>query len=190
MSQVPLRVYKETSLPASLAADSIYFVAAQSNPSLVEVYVTDSAGTLARHVLSESDVAGMIASAMTGGNQLFIVANIAARDALLPLAVAKWVYVVDATADNTVTTGGATYLYNPATESWVKASESESMDLVLQWSNVQGRPTSTPAAIDAAVSASHTHANAAALAKVGEDAGGNLTYGGALPVARWENAAW
>lgn len=189
MSTIVLQQFKVTSLPGTLVANAIYYVSVASNPALVEVYVTNSTGTAARHVLSESDVASMIAAATTGGNQLTIVSDIAARDALLPLTSAKWVYVIDATGDTTVTAGGATYLYNPGTTNWVKASEAESLDLVLSWANLTGKPTSTPAAIDAAVTASHTHANATQLAKVGE-AGGNFTYDNALPVSRWEAAAW
>jgi hypothetical protein len=121
---------------------------------------------------------------------LTIVADITARDALLPLTSAKWVYVINATGDTTVTAGGATYLYNPGTTSWVKASESESMDIVLQWSSITGRPTSAVADIDDAVARRHTHANSAQLAKIGEDAGGSMTYNGAAVGANWANAAW
>jgi hypothetical protein len=185
-----LNFYKVTALPGTLEANAVYAVSVASNASLVELYVVNSAGTAARHVLNESDVAAMIASAMTGGNQLTIVNDIAARDALLPISVAKWVYVIDATGDNTVTAGGATYLYNPTTESWVKASESESMDVVMSWANLTGKPTSSPAAIDAAVSASHSHANLVQLAKIGEDVDGSMTYNGDPVGANWANAAW
>lgn len=190
MSTTTFQQFKVSALPGVLVANAIYYVAVAGNPDLVEVFVVNSTGTAARHVLNESDVSAMIAAAMSGGNQLTIVNDIAARDALLPLATAKWVYVIDATGDATVTTGGATYLYNPNTESWVKAAESESMDLVMSWANLTGKPTSTPAAIDATVAASHTHTNKAQIDKIGEDGGGNLLYNGALPVGRWETAAW
>jgi hypothetical protein len=189
MSTTVLQQFKVTALPGTLVANSIYYVTVSGKPDLVEIYVVNSAGTAARHVLNEADVAVMISSAMNGGNQLTIVNDIAARNALLPLTVAKWVYVVNATGDATVAAGGATYLYNPTTLAWVKAGESESMDLVLSWANLTGKPTSSVAAIDAAVAASHTHANKATLDLV-TASGGNLLYNGALPVSRWESAAW
>jgi hypothetical protein len=185
-----LNFYKVTALPGTLEANAVYAVSVAGNASLVELFVVNSAGTAARHVLNESDVAAMIAAATTGGNQLTIVNNIAARDALLPLSAAKWVYVIDATGDATVTAGGATYLYNPGTTSWVKASESESMDLVLSWANLTGKPASAVADIDDAVTKRHTHANAAELAKIGEDGGGSMTYNGTPVGANWANAAW
>jgi hypothetical protein len=88
-----------------------------------------------------------------------------------------------------VVAGGATYLYNPGTTTWIKSSEAESLDIVLNWATLQGKPTSSVAAIDAAVAASHTHANKAVLDLV-TDSGGKLLYNGALPVGRWESAAW
>jgi hypothetical protein len=132
----------------------------------------------------------MISSAMSGGNQLTIVADISARNALLPLTSAKWVYVINATGDTTVTAGGATYLYNPGTTSWVKASESESMDVILQWSSITGRPSSAVADIDDAVTKRHAHANLVQLDKIGEDGGGSMTYNGSAVGANWANAAW
>lgn len=72
-----------------------------------------------------------------------IVANIAARNALTGLFAGLNVYVTDATGDSTVSSGGAYYLYNGS--SWIKTAESESLDLVLSWANIQGKPTSLPA---------------------------------------------
>jgi hypothetical protein len=185
-----LNFYKETALPGVLVANAIYAIPVSGNPSLVELFITNAAGTAARHVLNEADVAAMIAASAAGGGQLTIVNDIAARDALLPLTAAKWVYVIDATGDATVTAGGATYLYNPNTTSWVKASESESMDLVMSWVNLTGKPTSSVADIDDAVTKRHTHANALQLEKIGEDVGGSMTYDGAPVGANWANAAW
>lgn len=71
------------------------------------------------------------------------VADIAARNAMTGLFAGLSVYVTDATADTTVASGGAFYLYNGT--AWIKTAESESMDLVLQWANIQGRPESMPA---------------------------------------------
>ena len=98
--------------------------------------------------------------------------------------------VIDATDDTSVQSGAATYVFNPTDSIWTKISEHESMDVVLQWANIQGRPTSTAAEIDDAVSKRHSHANMVTLDKVGEDAGGLLQFNGdyvdpALRVAEW-----
>lgn len=189
MSTVALQQFKVASLPGTLVANAIYYVSVAGNSNLLEVYVTNNTGAAARHVMSEADVAGMISSAMSGGGSLTIVDNIAARNALLPLTSAKWVYVVNATGDTNVASGGATYLYNPSTSAWVKTGEAESLDLVLSWARLTDKPSSTTAQIDAAVAASHSHTNAIELAKVGE-LGGKFAYNGELPVSRWEAAAW
>jgi hypothetical protein len=188
MSTTVLSQFKVSVLPGTLVTNAIYYVSVAGNPNLVEIYVVDNAGVAARHVINSTDVQAMIASAMSAANQLTIVTNIAARNALAP-TVATWVYVIDATADTTVTTGGATYLFNPSGSVWIKSSEAESLDVVLNWSSLQGKPTSTVAAIDAAVAASHTHTNSATLNALGVSSG-NLTYNGTLPVSRWETAGW
>lgn len=72
-----------------------------------------------------------------------IAANIAARNAMTGLFAGLNVYVTDATADPTVSSGGAYYLYDGT--NWIKTGESESLDLVLQWANIQGRPSTLPA---------------------------------------------
>jgi hypothetical protein len=119
-----------------------------------------------------------------------IVADIAARNALV-LTKNTQVLVLDATGDSTVTSGAATYLYRVSTTSWIKISEAESLDLVLQWANIQGKPTSSPSAIDTAVSNSHTHTNKTQLDKIGENPDGHFTYNSALPKIGWEGTiAW
>ena len=85
--------------------------------------------------------------------EIRIAANIAARNAMTGLFAGLSVYVTDATADSTVSSGGAWYLYNGT--SWIKTAESESMDMVLQWANVQGKPSTFPPA-------AHTHSEYAA----------------------------
>lgn len=69
------------------------------------------------------------ASGGSGGSGLSgttVVANIAARDALVATS-GEFAYVIDASADATVGTGGATYVYDGAT--WIKVAEAESLDL-------------------------------------------------------------
>lgn len=190
MSTVQFQVFKETVLPGVLVPHSIYFVAPAISPAHVEIYVTNAAGTVARRVIDAADVQSMINTTIAGANELIIVTNIAAREALLPLTVSKFVYAIDATDDVTVDSGGATYLYNATTTSWIKVSESESMDVVLNWANIIGKPTSSAAAIDDAVAKVHTHANKTQLDKIGEDGSGNMTYNSSLPHIGWDSTSW
>lgn len=131
----------------------------------------------------------MIDSSISSANSLQIVATIAARNALAPTQ-ATYVYVTDATGDATVTSGGATYLFNPSGSTWLKVSESESMDVALTWSALTGKPSSSVASIDAAVSNSHTHPNKTQLELIGQNGAGELTYNGTQVKTEWSSTAW
>jgi len=186
-----LKVFRETALPGTLVPYAIYLIAPASDPTLVEIVVTNADATANRHVINKTDIQGMIDASMAGAgaSDLAIVADIAARNALAPSGN-LYVYVQDATGDATVASGGATYLYNHATTTWIKVSEAESMDVVLQWTNIQGGPASTPANIDDAVTKRHAHSNKTQLDKIDEDGSGNLTYNGNLPVTGWASTGW
>ena len=75
---------------------------------------------------------------------LQIVNTIAERNALTPTGNLP-VYVKNATGDPTVLTGGAFYLYELSTTTWIKLSEMESMEIIQSWENVTGKPTVFPA---------------------------------------------
>lgn len=90
--------------------------------------------------------------------EIRIVANIAARDAMTGLFAGLSVFVTDASADSTVTSGGAYYMYDGT--GWIKTAEAESMDIVLQWANIQGKPATYPPE-------SHTHAAQAITGHMG-----------------------
>jgi hypothetical protein len=184
------RIFKETALPGSLQPHSMYLIAPAGNPDLLEIFVTNAAGTAPhRHVLNRTEVQAMIDSSIGAANELAIVADIAARDALTPTR-ATYVFVTDATADPLVNSGGATYLWNPATSAWLFVSDAESMNVVLNWSDIVGRPASTPAQIDAAVANSHTHANKTQLDLIGQNAAGEMTYNGAQVKTEWSSVGW
>lgn len=182
-----LQIFRETALPGTLVNDAIYFIANPATPNYVETYVVNGAGNVKRSPTT-SDIAAQISSAITAAGGTVVVANIVARDALANTQGLQ-AYVIDATGDITVSSGAAMYIFDISL-GWVKTAEFESMDLVLSWSAVTGKPTSTPAAIDAAVGNSHTHANKTQLDLIGQDAGGNLTYNGNLPVVAWSSTGW
>lgn len=99
--------------------------------------------------------------------------TIADRDALTGMIPGDRVYVTDAT----VLKGGATYIWMPELR-WRKLSEEESMDVVLSWDRLEGKPASAAAEIDLAVAQRHAHANKAELDRLSDDGAGNLLYGG------------
>lgn len=92
------------------------------------------------------------------GTDVRAVETVADRDALKPhLSDREMVIVRDASADPSVDSGGAIYIYNSATDDFTKLSEAESTDIIHSWSLIQGKPTATPAQIDFAAGAAHNH---------------------------------
>jgi Zn-dependent alcohol dehydrogenase len=183
------RVFKETALPGSLLAHSIYLVAPAARPDYVEIYVTGAVSTTVKRVIDQTQVQALIDAAVAGLGGLTVVATIADRNALSPTTNIM-VLVIDASADVTVTAGAATYVWRQSTSVWIKISEAESLDLVLSWASITGGPTSTPAQIDSAVSNSHTHTNKTELDKIGENGAGDLIYNGNSLVVAWNSLGW
>lgn len=189
MSQ--LKFYAVASLPAPLEADAFYFI---QNGDYAESYVTTSNGTakmIGNSVMINQLISAALANWSGAANQVLIAADIAARDALaVDTEVNLMVMVVDASADPTVDGGSALYAYDLASTTWYKVAEYESMDVVVAWDAIQGKPSSSPAQIDSAVGLSHQHTNMAELNKIGEDANGDLTYNGQAVKAKWIAKDW
>ena len=184
------QIFKETAVPSSFQPNSVYLVAPTGRPGVLEIYVSDNAGVAARKAIDHSQVQAMIDAAIAAGSGgATIVDNIAARNALT-VQNAATVFVVDASADATVDGSWASYIWRASTSSWIKTGEGESLDLVVAWDRLTGRPTSSPAQIDAAVTDRHTHTNKTQLDKVNEDAQGNLLYGGEPVKTAWGTVAW
>ena len=187
----PFKLTAVPTLPCD--ANAIFIVAPTGKPNYIEIYVSNNAGTALKRLLTDTDIQALIDASISGlAGEMPIVADIAARNALAStLTKNTQVLVLDATGDPTVTSGAATYLYRVSTDSFIKLNEAESIDLVLQWANIQGKPTSSPTAIDTAVSNSHTHTNKTQLDKIGENADGLFTYNNAFPKIGWEGTiAW
>ncbi len=183
------KIFRETALPGTLEPYALYVVAPTAKPDYIEIYASDATGTTAKRIIQDTDVQDLIDASLSGIGAIEVVADITARDALTPTKNLQ-VLVLDARADNTVTSGSATYIYQLATTTWIKISESESLDVILNWDNIVNKPTSTASQIDTAVANSHTHANKTQLDKIGEDGDGNLTYNGSLPVIAWSSTGW
>lgn len=185
-----LRIERVTALPQTLQGSTMYIVK-DADPTKAGVYFTNTDGTEARHVIDKTDVQSMINTSIADFSNIQVVADIAARDTLgAGLTRNALVLAVDATGDTTVNTGAALYIYDLAAEAFTKVSEFESMDVVLEWSAIQGRPSSSVADIDDAVARKHSHTNLALLEKIGEDAQGKLMYNGQYPETYLATAQW
>lgn len=183
------KVHRVTALPVTPEANSFYFVAPPGRPDYTELYVTGTTASTIKRLINEADVQALIDASVAASNQLEVVANIAARNALTPTSNIT-VLVLDATGDPSVASGAATYVYRLATTSWIKISEAESLDLQVTWGALTGKPTSSPAQIDAAVANSHVHSNLTQLNLIGQDANGELTYNGNNIRARLDTGDW
>jgi hypothetical protein len=185
------KVFKELVLPdtGSLEVHSIYLVAPAARPDYVEIYVTGADTSTVKRVIDQSDVQGMIDSDIAALSAIEVVADIAERDALV-LSANSQVMVLDATADTNVDAGAATYIYRNSDDSWTKISEFESLDVVMNWADIVGRPTSSVADIDDAVTRRHTHSNRTQLDLITEDGNGKMLYNGSLPVTAWDSIGW
>ena len=180
-----VKFFKVNTLPGTLQPDSWYLVA---NGSYAETYVTDSTGN-AKMIGNSIMINNLIAAQLSGLSQTYVVADISARDTLTAtLNRNAIIQVINATGDSSVASGGATYLWDDANSISIKISEFESMDVQLNWSNIIGRPASTPGAIDAAVANSHTHTNLSVL-NLFTDVAGVVNYNGDA-IKNWNTTNW
>ena len=180
-----LNFERVNALPATLTASTMYMVKG-ADASLLELVVAgneypDPVSGLptfdTRHILNKSEITTMISTALADFNSVEVVSDIAARDAL-PDDSSFMCLVLDATADPSVESGAATYVWHEAAGEWVKVGEMGSLDVTLQWNMIQGRPNSTSAQIDDAVSKAHSHANIDVLNGLSVNGGGNLMFNG------------
>ncbi|MMZ43495.1 hypothetical protein D1872_50460 [compost metagenome] len=104
------------------------------------------------------DSSGIVPTSQLPNNlkEIRIVPDIAARDALDKFEGLR-AHVIDAIDDPTVTSGWAEYLCDGT--NWTKTSDKDSLDIVLDWNNLQGKPVSTATDIDAAVTHSKATGN-------------------------------
>lgn len=187
MADIAFSVQKLTAVPQTPTTPStLFLVAPPDKPDYVEIYVSSKDGASLKRHINETDVKALINTALTSGSKYVVVDDINARNRLTDKSAS--VYVKNATGDSTVKRGGAFYIYDTGASAWIKVSEAESLDVSLTWAGLLGKPSSTPQAIDLAVTNSHAHANQTQLDKIGES-GGKLTYNGQL-VGTTINDAW
>ena len=184
-----IKISKETAVPSggSIIPNTIYMV--QVGGGFMEVYMSNTLGDSLNRIYNEADIQALIDASLAGISGVQIVNTIAERDALNPSTNIQ-VLVIDASADPDVTSGAATYIYRQSTDTYIKISEAESLDVVLDWANIQNGPASSPSAIDNAVTLSHTHANKTQLDLIGEDGDNDITYNGVKVANEYTNTNW
>ena len=194
MSKLSFRAV--TYLPADLEPDTFYFV---QNGEYAESFLTSAAGE--KRYVGNGEMIREIAATMTGTFESIIFAeDITERDALAANTDTHLlVLVLDAQDDPAVTSGSVLYAYSKDADKWYVLVEYEDVALEVTWAHLQGRPQSSPAAIDASVQKSHTHANTEVLAGLGVSPEGVLTYNGELVydaeadvvnLPKWSKAEW
>lgn len=185
-----VKFYKVATLPGTLEGDAFYYV---QNGSYAESYLTNSSG-VAKGCGNSAMINALIDAALADftatGNAVEIVADIAARDVMIAAAENNlMILVIDASADATVDTGSALYAYAHNSTTTYKIAEYESMDVVVAWTSISGRPSSTAAQIDTAVSQAHSHSNKAVLDLLTAPSG-TLLYNGAALTTDWATNNW
>lgn len=185
-----VKFFKVATLPTPLEPNSFYYV---ESGTYTESYLTNNAG-VAKSVGNSTMINALISQALAnwGGtaSALSIVPNITARDTLTLTAVANlMILVVDASGDTTVGSGSALYAYDSTSKVTYKLAEYESMDVVLQWDDIEGRPTSSVTQIDSAVNLAHTHDNKTVLDKLTE-VDGSLRYDNKGINPEWATNNW
>jgi hypothetical protein len=204
-----LRISKVQTLPATFDPSTIYLVVDTSVTDGLAMYVSDSAGSYAKHIPTFTEYSALIDAKVAAGvaqvSTLKVVNTIAERNNL-PIPATSMALVLDATGDGTVASGSASYVWTTSL-GWVKIAEHESMDLSFDWSGITGRPTSTPAqldaavasghshgssmaAIDAAVTASHGHVNKTTLDAISDTGDGMLKYNGVYIAPMYVTEQW
>lgn len=121
---------------------TVYEEHAVTDGGQVKLAATYSGGSATNAQAEFEAVRTLIAglqSQFDGQTKMTVVANITARDALTGMNVGDQCWVTDASADTTVSSGAAKYIYQDSTNGWVKTAEAESMDVVVNWSDVQNK---------------------------------------------------
>jgi hypothetical protein len=175
------QVHKVSALPAQAAwkANDCFVVVDSVDATLCDVYFVNKTGDGIRHTPTRVNIQDMIDLSLSGFNQTEIVADIAARNTLgSTLNKNTSIWVIDATGDTTVASGAALYLFKESDGSFTKISEAESMDVVVDWSAITNKPTSTVTDIDDAVTKRHVHDNKSVIDKFTADTDGDVLFDG------------
>ena len=195
-----MQIAKVTALPPqnTRTANTMYLVGNAGSADSLEIHMTSADGATTLHVPTKSEISTMIGGQLATFNNIRVVPTYTAMTALVAENRSMVIMVLDATGDNSVTTGGAAYILQATgttqapTADFFKIYEFEALseNFVLNWSAIVGRPTSSAAAIDDAVSKAHTHANLVTLDALDVNQAGDLTLNGVAVGTVLTTADW
>lgn len=161
---VPFNIVRVDAVPATPAVNTMYITKDSKNRAVV-TFIGNTTAQRAS-TLSAADVQTLISEALAGAGEVYVANTFADLQAIRPTVNAVG-YVRTVTAGDPLM-----YVFDLAGAAW-KVSQAPA-----KWADIIGRPASTAAAIDAAVSASHTHANMTVLNNLSQSAAGKLAYKG------------
>lgn len=167
-------------LPTNMEANAIYVV---KPPGALEadLVFTGSDPLVVARTISRVDIEQIVGDAVDASTSITFKQSYGDMLSDRPTSNAL-IYVADATGDPTSTTVVRVYLYNKETDTFTgfpSTGGGGGPGGDVTWGQILGRPNSTPAQIDQAVAAMHTHANKAVLDLIGENAQQKLTFRGA-----------
>lgn len=169
----PFVISRVVALPQVLETNTMYIVKQPGSAEVQLTFVGTTADAIG-HTLTHSSVETMISAALAGVASVYVVANIAAMNALTPQANSVC-YVKNTTGDPLATGGAGAYVWSTVDALWLPLPGTLKKEIT--WNEITGKPTSSPAQIDQAVLERHTHANMATLDLLSDD-GGKLAYRG------------
>lgn len=124
---------------------TLYPEHAETDGTQVQLSATYTGGSATTAQAEAEAIRTLIASMqqqIDGQTAMYVVPTIAARDALTGIKVGDQAWVIDASADATVTSGAAKYIaqaVSGASVTWAKTAEAESMDVVVDWADVTNK---------------------------------------------------
>ena len=180
-------IVRVASLPSTITPSTMYILK-QPTSQVAEVYFSNNDGSQLVPSITEQFITDKFASLLaTGMGEIQIVDTINDRNRVTKNGNSL-IMVIDATGDEFGSTGTVLYLYRAVNASYFRVSVfDENRDGVssgggtsgpVWWDTIQGKPASTPAQIDDAVSKAHVHSNQATLDRIGVTEDGVLTVDG------------
>lgn len=176
------RIRRVNQLPTPREVDTLYVVVTPGKADAKLVFIgSDPAAEYG--VIDSIAVDQVVEAALDGRSSIYFRNTYTDMVARKPIENGL-IYVLDTTDDPMGGTGASgVYLYNKASDSFQNfPGTGGTGPTQVQWAQVLGKPVSTPAQIDKAVTDSHVHANKVVLDRVTEDAQQKLLYRG-LPVS-------
>lgn len=162
---VPFNIVRIDAVPATPVPNTMYITKDAKNRAVV-TFIGNTAAQRAS-TLSATDVQTLISEAMSGAGAVYAVNTLTDLQAIVPTVNSVGYVRSPASPGDPIT-----YVYDLANAAW-KVSQANA-----KWADIIGRPASTAAAIDAAVTASHSHTNMTVLNSLSQSAGGKLAYKG------------